>query len=207
MCLIGLDAHARTTLAVGRTAARMLARFLAGGKHYIVVDCVFADDKEGFRRPALRVECASKRKATMSAHWWWWGLAVVLAAAELMTGTLYLLVLALGLAIGGLAAFAGAPVVGQVLTASVTALVGWVLLRRFQPRRNGPAVQANRDVLLDIGSHVRVEHWQSGGVTRVRYRGASWDAVIAPGAIGQPAPGEHEILAIEGNRLVLAPVH
>ncbi len=143
----------------------------------------------------------------MSAHWWWWGLAVGLMAFELTTGTLFLLVLAVGAAVGGLAAFGGLGGAAQILVAAVTALVGWFLLRRFQPRRRGalPSVQSNQDVLLDIGSRVRVDRWQPGGVSRVHYRGAAWEAVIAPGIPGEPAPGDYEIRAIEGNRLVLAP--
>ncbi|MBP8308279.1 MAG: NfeD family protein [Burkholderiaceae bacterium] len=143
----------------------------------------------------------------MSLHWWWWGMAVALMAFELTTGTLYLLVLALGAAVGGLAAYGGLGGAPQVLIAAVTSLVGWFLLRRFQPRRRGAlrSVQSNQDVLLDIGSRVRVDRWQPGGVSRVHYRGAAWEAVIAPGFAGEPAPGEFEIRAIEGNRLVLAP--
>ena len=143
----------------------------------------------------------------MSAHWWWWGMAVALMAFELTTGTLYLLVLAVGAAVAGLAAFGGLGSAPQVLIASVAALLGWFLLRRFQPRRRGamPPVQSNQDVLLDIGSRVRVDRWQPGGVSRVHYRGASWEAVIAPGLPGDPVPGDYEIRAIEGNRLVLAP--
>ncbi|HPU53899.1 MAG TPA: NfeD family protein, partial [Burkholderiaceae bacterium] len=127
---------------------------------------------------------------------------------ELTTGTLFLLMLALGAAVGGVAAFSGLVIAWQILIAAITALVGWFLLRRFQPRRRGAAksVQSNQDVLLDIGSRVRVDRWQAGGVSRVHYRGASWEAVIAPGVPGDPVPGEYEIRAIEGNRLVLAPV-
>ena len=61
----------------------------------------------------------------MSAHWWWWGLAVGLMAFELTTGTLYLLVLALGAAVGGLAAYGGLGGAPQVLIAAVTSLVEW----------------------------------------------------------------------------------
>ena len=142
----------------------------------------------------------------MGAHWWWWGLAVALTAFELTTGTLFLLVLALGAGAGGVAAFAGGGSVMQVMVAAIVSLVGWVLLRRLHPRRPRGPVQGNRDVHLDIGTRVHVERWQPGGVCRVQYRGASWEAIIAPGSGAEPQPGDHEIRAIDGNRLVLAPL-
>jgi hypothetical protein len=79
----------------------------------------------------------------MSAHWWWWGLAVGLMAFELTTGTLFLLVLAVGAAVGGLAAFGGLGGTSQILVAAVTALVGWFLLRRFSRAGAGPCLPCN----------------------------------------------------------------
>ena len=139
----------------------------------------------------------------MGAHWWWWGVAVALAAFELTTATLYLLVLALGAASGGVAAFFGAAPVAQILCAALIALLGWLLIRRLQPRRRKSSIQADPAVFLDVGSRVRVEHWQAGGTARVQYRGASWEAVIEHGAAQPPQPGDYVIRALDGNRLVL----
>ena len=136
----------------------------------------------------------------MQAFWWWWGLAVLLGILELVTGTLYLLVLGLGFAAGGLVAFVGAGLAWQLVGTAAVSLVGWYLLRRFGPRRaRGPA-HANRDVLLDIGEGVRVEHWRDGRA-QVNYRGAAWEAELEG---GDPAPGEFVIRRIEGNRLIVA---
>ena len=51
----------------------------------------------------------------MSVYWIWWIAAAVLAAAELVTGTFYLLTLGVAMAIGGIAAWFGAGLPMQFL--------------------------------------------------------------------------------------------
>lgn len=133
----------------------------------------------------------------------WWVVTGLLVAAELATGTFYLLMLALGAAAGALAAYAGATV---ALQTTIAALLGGVATAAWhwrQSRRPASApAAANRDVNLDIGERVTVREWQPDGSARVQYRGAAWTAQYAgPEA---PLPGDHFIVAIEGNRLVLA---
>ncbi|MFO1394290.1 MAG: NfeD family protein [Steroidobacteraceae bacterium] len=140
----------------------------------------------------------------LSAAAMWWVSAGVLVAAELATGTFYLLMMALGLAAGAIAAHLGFPPAAQV---AVAALVGggatalWHLRRARHPR-SAPAAE-NPDVNLDIGGRVGVDGWTAEGTARVSYRGSLWSARLAPGAAA--APGEHEIVAVESNWLVLAP--
>lgn len=132
----------------------------------------------------------------------WWVVAGLLVAAELATGTFYLLMLALGAAAGALAAHAGTPLTTQIATAAVLgggAVAAWHLRRSRQPAAL-PASQ-NPDVNLDIGSQVQVAQWDAAGQARVHYRGSAWDARHA--GPGDPAPGLHVIRAIEGTRLVL----
>lgn len=133
----------------------------------------------------------------------WWILTGLLVAAELATGTFYLLMLALGAAAGALAAHVGTAV---ALQTTVAALVGGAATAAWhwrQSRRPAAApAAANRDVNLDIGERVQVREWQPDGSARVQYRGAAWSAQYAgPDA---PMPGDHFIVAIEGNRLVVA---
>ena len=54
-----------------------------------------------------------------SAATWWWVVAGALVAAELYSGTFYMLMLALGCAAGSLAAMAGMGYSAQVVTAAV----------------------------------------------------------------------------------------
>ena len=140
----------------------------------------------------------------LSAATLWWIAAGIAVAAELATGTFYLLMIALGLAAGALAAHAGLASAGQTVIAAVvasatTALWHW---KRAHHPQSAPAAQ-NRDVNLDIGERVQVEAWGSDGTARVNYRGTQWTARLAP---GEPRmAGAHRVAAVEGNWLVLAP--
>ena len=142
---------------------------------------------------------------SVSAATMWWVLAGILVAVELAIGTFYLLMIALGLAAAAVAAHLGMPLPAQIATAAVigggaTALWHW---RRYRNPRSAPA-SSNRDVNLDIGAHVQVDEWAADRTTRVSYRGAGWPARLAPGAT--PTAGQHEVVAVEGNWLVLSPL-
>lgn len=140
----------------------------------------------------------------MQSYWTWWGLAVLLGVLELITGTLYLLVLALGIAAGGLLAFLGASFAWQLMAAAAVSFAGWFLLRRYGPRRARAATHGGRDMQLDVGERVRVEHWRADRRAQVSYRGATWEAELEPSDNAEPAPGEHVIRRIEGSRLIVA---
>jgi membrane protein implicated in regulation of membrane protease activity len=133
----------------------------------------------------------------------WWILAGVLVAAELTTGSFYLLMVALGAAAGALAAHLGLSFTAQVVAASLTgglSTLAWYLHRR-RHAQDGPDVQANRNVNLDIGESVQVAQWDDQGLTQVQYRGANWRARFA--GSGSPQPGPHRITALHGNQLEL----
>ncbi|TSE18185.1 hypothetical protein Talka_02320 [Tepidimonas alkaliphilus] len=135
----------------------------------------------------------------------WWVLAGLLVAAELATGTFFLLMLALAAAAGALAAHAGAAFSTQLVTAGLCALLtvgGWAWARL---RRRAASPQTNPDVVLDVGQTVQVSAWQPDGTAQVHYRGAQWLAVPSS-AHGERHPGPHRIRAIQGNRLVIEPV-
>lgn len=135
----------------------------------------------------------------------WWVAAGIAVAAELGTGTFYLLMIALGLAAAAVAAQVG---VGATAQLTVAALVGggttvaWHLTRARQ-RADEPAA-TNRDVNLDIGDRVHVDRWTDERTARVRHRGTEWTARLAPGA--EARGGEHIVSAVEGNWLILTPV-
>ncbi len=135
----------------------------------------------------------------------WWIAAGAAVAAELGTGTFYLLMIALGLAAGAIAAHLGLVEPGQFLVAAIvgggaTAFWHW----RRTSRRSPPLPTArDRDVNLDIGERVHVALWAGDRTARVSYRGSTWQARLQPGA--PSTPGEHVVVAVEGNWLVLAP--
>ncbi len=131
----------------------------------------------------------------------WWVLAGVAVAVELVTGTFYLLMLAIGLAAGAIAAHLGFGMVMQMLVAAAVSagtVGGWHVLRSRRPA-DLPAT-ANRDVNLDIGETVQVDSWKADGTATVRYRGASWTVVASDGA---HLPGAHRVREVSGNRLIV----
>ena len=132
----------------------------------------------------------------------WWLLAGSAVAVELLTGTFYLLMLALGLVAAAVAAHLGVSTAAQFVVAAVVgggAVVGWHLARQRRPAE--PPAGANRDVNLDIGETVHVTRWNPDGSTHVKYRGAQWTAIPAAGTI--PVAGPHRIREVIGSRLVI----
>jgi membrane protein implicated in regulation of membrane protease activity len=134
----------------------------------------------------------------------WWIAAGVIVGLELLTGTFYLLMLALGAAAAALCAQLGGAQSSQVLTAGIVggaAVLGWHLKRQRDKDKAQSAGQANPDLHLDLGQTVEVPQWSDDGRTRVNYRGAQWDA--RHHGHGPTRPGPHRIKAVEGNSLVL----
>jgi membrane protein implicated in regulation of membrane protease activity len=140
----------------------------------------------------------------LSAAAWWWIATGIAVAAELATGTFYLLMLALGLGAAAIAAHLGAGLSAQLVTAAVVG-GGAVTLWRWHLSKNpkAPRAEADRDVNLDVGERVHVSQWAADRTARVQYRGATWTARYA--GTGDPQPGEHVIRAVEGNRLIVGP--
>lgn len=141
----------------------------------------------------------------MEATLFWFGLAGLAIVIELLTGTFYLLMIAIGLAAGGIAALVvprgGWPIQLLVGAAVAACAIGLLRRSRFGRRvRRDPARDAG--VNLDIGEVLRVDAWQSPGRTRAMYRGAEWDVELLS---GEPAePGWFEIREVRGNRLMVA---
>jgi membrane protein implicated in regulation of membrane protease activity len=135
----------------------------------------------------------------------WWIAAGVAVAAELATGTFYLLMIAAGLVAGALAAHAGAREAIQLVAAALVGGGATAIWHWHRTSRAAPPVPTarDRDVNLDIGERVHVSSWAGDGTTRVRYRGSTWSARLQPGA--HAVAGEHVVTAVERNWLVLAP--
>lgn len=141
---------------------------------------------------------------TLGAASLWWLAAGLLVAAELFVGSFYMLMLALGCVAGAVAAHLGASDAAQMVTAGVVGAGTTAVwhFRRARSPRSAP-VQSNRDVLLDIGQTLQVDAWDAQGVARVGYRGSAWTAEYR--GPGQPAPGLHRIVAVQGSRLIVEP--
>ena len=135
----------------------------------------------------------------------WFVIAFALLIAELMTGTFYLLMVAVGCVVGGIAAYVGATLPLQLVIGAAVGITATMVLRRTRwgMHRLNPDAGSNPDVLLDIGEVVQVASW-TDGTAQVRYRGCNWEAALEPGAA--PRPGAQVIKAIRGSTLVVAPV-
>lgn len=133
----------------------------------------------------------------MQAHLWWWILAAALVGFELTSGTFYLLVYGVAAAAGGIAAWLGVGLVGQLLTTGVIAVLGTLALRHWK-RGTDHTDSTAQD--LDIGKSVQVESWQAGH-GQVKYRGAVWDAEAESADVDSSRP--LVIRAVRGNTLIL----
>ncbi len=143
----------------------------------------------------------------MEAHYWWWLLALALGIAEILTGTIFLLVLGLAFVLGGTSAWAGFSGTVQLLVTATCAFVGWGLLLRHRTRARAASNEdADGLMRLDVGQTLRIDDWQETNRAMVRYRGAQWRVELAPEAAGMAgAPGKYRITRIENNRLIVLP--
>jgi membrane protein implicated in regulation of membrane protease activity len=138
----------------------------------------------------------------MSQPTLWWLITGAIVAAELLTGTFYLLMLAIGTGAAALAAHTGANLTVQLVLAALVgggAVVLWHLKRGA--RRTEPPAQANPNVNLDIGETVHISSWNADGTATVHYRGAPWTAMHRAGV--SPSPGPHRVAEMVGNRLLV----
>jgi membrane protein implicated in regulation of membrane protease activity len=138
----------------------------------------------------------------MSSTVIWFVVAFGLLVLELLSGTFYLLVIALALAAAGLASWSGAPVALQLVVAAAIAVGGSIWLRRTRFGKRLHERGDDRVQNMDVGQSLRVEHWTAARTARASYRGATWDVELAPGE--QPASGEFVIREIQANRLIVA---
>ena len=128
----------------------------------------------------------------------WWIGSVLLVGAELLTGTFYLLAVAIAFAAGGLAAWAELSFASQLTVAALVGVVSVALLRRWKARRPAPTLPAN----LDLGQPVHVAAWRDGGRARVNYRGSQWDAELESAEV--PREETLYIAAVRGSVLILS---
>lgn len=132
----------------------------------------------------------------------WLAIAGILVIVELFTGTFYILMIAIGVATGALAALAGLSLSMQIIVSAVVGVIATVLLHRSRfgaPSRRDAGRDPN--VNIDIGQRVVVDAWQDGRA-RVKYRGALWDVELGPGATAEA--GDYKIVEVLGNRLIVS---
>ncbi|HUW26205.1 MAG TPA: NfeD family protein [Gallionella sp.] len=133
----------------------------------------------------------------MTPYIYWFVLAFGLLALEMATGTFYMLMLAIAVAIGGVAALLGTSLPIQITFTALAGIIGIVILRRMKSIH--PIDAASQS--LDTGQPVQLVTWREDGSARVYYRGAEWDA--EPESADMPREGALYIKDIHGSKLVL----
>ena len=136
----------------------------------------------------------------MALHYLWWIASAILVGVEMMTGTFYLLVVALACAAGGLVAFSGFESSWQWGGAAVVELLGTFAVVQWKKKHAAAPKLSNN---LDVGQRVSVLEWRDNDTARVSYRGTQWDAVLESAAT--PKREQMVIVAMRGAELVLGP--
>lgn len=127
----------------------------------------------------------------------WAVIGMALIVVELLTGTFYLLVLGIAAFGAALAAYLGQGFPLQVIVGGAIAAVGCYGVHVYRARNATQQMPP-----IDAGQPASFEAWldQAARRARVRYRGASWDAVIEGDAVPEPGATVY-VLAAHGNTL------
>ena len=129
----------------------------------------------------------------------WIAVAVILLAAEMFTGTFYLLVVGIAAAAGALVAWSGSPPQLQLALALVIAAAGaFIVFRWHKKHRSKKGTSGNN---LDIGQTVVWKGIYPDGAWKVHYRGAQWQARPAHPDVDSSKP--LLIAETSGNTLIV----
>jgi membrane protein implicated in regulation of membrane protease activity len=123
-----------------------------------------------------------------------------LAIAELLTGTFYLLVLAVAAFGAAAAAYAGFGFGPQIVVAALVSAAGCYAVHAYRAKNRAKQMPS-----IDAGMPASFEEWIDPGsrLARVRYRGASWDARIEGAETPEPGSVLY-VLNADGNTLKVA---
>jgi membrane protein implicated in regulation of membrane protease activity len=123
--------------------------------------------------------------------------ALMLVIAELLSGTFYLLMLALAAFGAAATAYLGQSFAIQCIVVALLAGVGCYGVHVYRARAD-----TRRMPSLDAGMPASFENWLDarGRLARVRYRGASWEARVEGSEALEPGATVF-VLATDGNTL------
>lgn len=136
----------------------------------------------------------------MEEDFLWAILGLALVIVELLTGTFYLLMLAIAAFGAALAAWLGQGFPVQVIVGSMIAAGGCYGVHLYRAKNSTQQMPP-----VDAGQPATFESWVDRGarLARVSYRGASWDALVE----GEDIPEAGAILYVleaHGNTLKVA---
>jgi len=127
----------------------------------------------------------------------WAILGLVLVIVELVSGTFYLLMLALAALGAALVAWLGHGFPAQAVVAAVVGAGGCYGVHLYRARADTKKMPP-----IDAGMPASFENWTDAATrrARVRYRGASWDARVEGAEALEPGAPLF-VVATEGNTL------
>lgn len=130
----------------------------------------------------------------------WAILGLALVVVELMSGTFYLLVLGIAAFGAALAAWLGQPFPVQAVVAAVIAALGCYGVHVWHAKNSTRQMPQ-----VDAGQPASFENWVDEGArrARVRYRGASWDALVEGDALVDSGAPLY-VVSTYGNTLTVA---
>lgn len=132
----------------------------------------------------------------------WLIVAVVLAGADMLLGTFYLLILGLSAIAAFVIAVVGLSFTAQLLGFALFGIIGCMLLslkkKKDTRRKTLDAAQIQN---LNDGQIVTVEHWKEDGTADVFFRGTHWQAAAEKGQTLKP--GLWSITGMNANTLII----
>lgn len=133
----------------------------------------------------------------MDEDFLWAILGLALVVVELLTGTFYLLMLAIAAFGAALAAWLGQGFPVQVIVGSAIAAAGCYGVHVYRARNATEQMPS-----IDAGQPASFESWLDQPARRasVRYRGASWEAVVEGDAAPESGATLY-VVATNGNTL------
>lgn len=131
----------------------------------------------------------------------WVIIGLLLGAAEILVGSFYLLILALGaFATAYSATFEAVSLDAQCMVFSIVVVAGGYLVTKYREKLQKKRSAEAQD--YDVGQTVSVTQWGEDGSARVQYRGASWTAVADENC--ERKSGQFVIVRVDGSRLIIA---
>ena len=142
----------------------------------------------------------------MAAWIVWLCAAGVLVIFEMLTGTFYLLMIALGLCAGAATAYSGQSIIVQIFSAAVVGVIATFSLNRSRfGALASVSLASDQNPNLDIGQSLDIAVWQHRSdnvfTARAMYRGALWDIESIDSTA--PMAGTFFITALRGSCLLV----
>lgn len=135
----------------------------------------------------------------------WWVLAGAMVVIELVTGTIYLLLISLGLASGAIAAHLGLPMPVQIFVAAVVGGGTVVIWGAYKKTQIPVSTELSSQLIdLDVGETVHIDKWSEDLTSSAKYRGANWQVSLMPDEAA--ATGAYRIVKVAGNRLIVTKI-